>query len=455
MSLLRDEYPSTNPAARKQPAYLGTTLSGKSDSPSVLIEEIPFSSEMPRASHWSVAWSDLMMTMFILFLSMFVYQSAQQDFLSKKTPEIVGGKTTDALDILDVPDISTETLPPTTTLSSMGERTMPEITPMEEDFPLLEEPETPAAIERQPEPVASSLPKTEQQPSALAPPQNLIAPPPEADIVNTAKEEIKEEMTYGELQANNIAIIMPETPGKSNTEEVFPPPPAPMTIESHENPSLPQSIASETVTSDIVPRSIHDESIFPRPITDEPQIVERTASAKREQYIQATKNLPSQFQKMYNLSKDNLHSQKLEKFATVDLTADKTVRIILTGDLLFGLGESALSPQSLSALKNITEVIRNTPYMINVVGHTDNVPMSSGKFPSNWELSVARASSVARFLINEMGMNPNQFVVSGYASYRPVKPNTTTTNRSINRRVEIIISKRLPQPQPATPQNLN
>ena len=84
--------------------------------------------------------------------------------------------------------------------------------------------------------------------------------------------------------------------------------------------------------------------------------------------------------------------------------------------------------------------------MINIVGHTDNLPMRSNRFKSNWELSVARASSVARFLIDKLDMNPNQFVVSGYSSYRPIAPNTTSENRAKNRRVEIIISKRLPNP---------
>ncbi len=56
---------------------------------------------MPRGSHWSIAWSDLMMTMFVLFLSMFVYQAANQEFLAKKNPEVIGGDTTDALRTLD------------------------------------------------------------------------------------------------------------------------------------------------------------------------------------------------------------------------------------------------------------------------------------------------------------------------------------------------------------------
>ena len=92
--------------------------------------------------------------------------------------------------------------------------------------------------------------------------------------------------------------------------------------------------------------------------------------------------------------------------------------------------------------------------MINVVGHTDNVPMHSEKYATNWELSVARASIVARCLVEEMGMNPQQFVVSGYSSYRPIKPNTNARNRATNRKVEIIISKRLPVPVSANAENL-
>lgn len=130
------------------------------------------------------------------------------------------------------------------------------------------------------------------------------------------------------------------------------------------------------------------------------------------------------------------------------------MRIVLTGDLLFNAGESELSTNARESLQKVTAVIRSTPYMINVVGHTDNIPMRSSKFKSNWELSLARASTVARYLIEETGMDPNQFVVSGYSSYRPVEPNTTAENRAKNRRVEIIISKRLPEPLPATAENL-
>ena len=158
--------------------------------------------------------------------------------------------------------------------------------------------------------------------------------------------------------------------------------------------------------------------------------------------------------KIFSLRKDNIAQLGLNNFAAIDLVADQTMRIILTGDLLFETGRAELSQFSKVSLLKIATVIREIPYMINVVGHTDNIPMHSEKYATNWELSVARASVVARFLVEEMSMNPQQFVVSGYSSFRPIKPNTNARNRAVNRRVEIIISKRLPTPVLATVENL-
>jgi len=76
-----------------------------------------------------------------------------------------------------------------------------------------------------------------------------------------------------------------------------------------------------------------------------------------------------------------------------------------------------------------------------VDGHTDNIPMKSAKYPSNWELSAARASRVARFLVEKMRFPANQIVVSGYGEFRPLKENVNDEARALNRRVEIKILK--------------
>jgi chemotaxis protein MotB len=328
------------------------------------IDEFAGRSSLPRPTHWSVAWSDLMMTMFILFLVMFVYQSANEQFLRKKTPEIIGGDTTEALNSMDASGKSFPFIPIKPGLPVMTAGTIKKVVEVQRDA------STPQSTKEIPQPERQELDS------------------PSKDTIST------------QLAPEKIVLAVPK---------------------------------QKTVTSE------PEEILEPRPLPEKvPLPVEPE----------------NKFQEIFTLSKDALESNNLEKFATVDLIPDKTMRIILTSDLLFGLGESELSEDAEKSLEKIAAVIRLTPYMINVVGHTDNIPMRSNRFKSNWELSVARASTVARFFIDTMGMNPSQFVVSGYSSYRPVKPNTTAENRAKNRRVEIIISKRLPQPLKPTAENL-
>ena len=183
--------------------------------------------------------------------------------------------------------------------------------------------------------------------------------------------------------------------------------------------------------------------------TEQTQTQQKTTPQAQEQTKREELNTG-----IYDLSKVALANEKLERFASVELVPDKTVRIILTGDLLFPSGQAELTPNAIHSLKKLSSLIKKTPYMINVIGHTDSQPARSTRYPSNWELSLARASRVARFLIDDTKMPPTQFSVSGYSSFRPVKPNTNEENRKANRRVEIILSKELPQAEAATPTNL-
>jgi len=134
----------------------------------------------------------------------------------------------------------------------------------------------------------------------------------------------------------------------------------------------------------------------------------------------------------------------IREFASVELAPDQTVRIILTADLLFDLGKAQIKPRAKKKLTKIAELIRRSPNKVNVIGHTDNIPMRSARFPSNWELSVTRATSVTRFLIDEMKVPGSRFYVSGHSYYQPIEPNTTAKNRATNRRVEIVITRDVP-----------
>lgn len=145
------------------------------------------------------------------------------------------------------------------------------------------------------------------------------------------------------------------------------------------------------------------------------------------------------FPDIYNLSKENISD-----LAQVELISDRAVRITLTNDLLFETGKAGLKEQARRLLGNVASVLRQTPYMINVVGHTDNVPIRTDEFPTNWELSVIRACVVARYLSEDMGIPGDRFFVTGHSYYQPVRPNNNPQNRAANRRVEIIITKDRP-----------
>jgi chemotaxis protein MotB len=178
------------------------------------------------------------------------------------------------------------------------------------------------------------------------------------------------------------------------------------------------------------------ESIFGKetPISATLKRMDNTARMENEK-IEA----PPTISKVYDMSK-----QALEAPNSVELVKNRAVRIVLTSDLLFDTGKTDLKFEAQVILKKIAEIIRQTPYMVNVVGHTDNRPIRSDKFPSNWELSAMRACVTGRFLIEEMHIPPNQIFISGHGQYQPIKPNTDAHSRTVNRRVEIIITKNKP-----------
>lgn len=150
---------------------------------------------------------------------------------------------------------------------------------------------------------------------------------------------------------------------------------------------------------------------------------------------------PYEIKRLYRMSRQTLKDENLEKIASVDLVEDKAVRIIITGDLLFDTGKADLKPESLETLKKLAGVLRDTPYMISIVGHTDDVPINTERFPSNWELSSTRACVTARFLIEEINVPPSQIRVVGRAEYQPMRSNDSTIGRRANRRVVIFITK--------------
>jgi chemotaxis protein MotB len=114
---------------------------------------------------------------------------------------------------------------------------------------------------------------------------------------------------------------------------------------------------------------------------------------------------------------------------------------VLTDDLLFASGHATLSPRANNLLDEVGSLLNvDTTHPIDVEGNTDNVPIHSGVFPSNWELSTARASTVVRFLIGR-GLSPHRLTATGNADQHPLAADTTARGRARNRRVEIVLRR--------------
>jgi len=127
---------------------------------------------------------------------------------------------------------------------------------------------------------------------------------------------------------------------------------------------------------------------------------------------------------------------------TRGLEAEYTARgIQLTLDdrLLFGTGKAALKGGGKLLLARVASIIRPFRRNIRVEGHTDNLPIATGRYPSNWELSIARAIVVVKFLIDNGNIEPHRLSAAGYGDSKPRVANDSPANRAINRRVEIIL----------------
>lgn len=133
-----------------------------------------------------------------------------------------------------------------------------------------------------------------------------------------------------------------------------------------------------------------------------------------------------------------LEAKNLQSDVSVTI-AERGVVISLKSAILFESGKADIKPDFAAILTEIGKSIKNVNNYIRIEGNTDNVPMSSEEFPSNWELSVERATQVVRLLINQSGVNPQKISAVGYGEYRPKAPNDSAENRAQNRRVDIVL----------------
>ncbi|GEM_PF-223419 len=175
---------------------------------------------------------------------------------------------------------------------------------------------------------------------------------------------------------------------------------------------------------------------------DEEKLAEALSSFQERKMRVATTNMRltkeelKMMARVKELVKDNVDPDSIIRSDT------RTILKRLPTSELFGPGSAELVEGAENLiLEAIKEDMIDGVKQVIVDGHTDDIPIKSEKFPSNWELSTARASRVARFIVDKMRYPAKFIAVSGYGPYRPLKPNTNDFNRALNRRVEVKIQK--------------
>lgn len=148
--------------------------------------------------------------------------------------------------------------------------------------------------------------------------------------------------------------------------------------------------------------------------------------------------VPDKVREMYDKVNEYVSHMNLD--AKVTVTANKRgVFVDIKEAILFEPGKAELKNSGILVLNELEGLINNFDNELVIEGHTDNIPMKSNLYPSNWELSTARAVTVVRYLSEIENVKPNRLSAVGYGEYRPISPNDTTENRSGNRRVNILI----------------
>jgi len=139
----------------------------------------------------------------------------------------------------------------------------------------------------------------------------------------------------------------------------------------------------------------------------------------------------------------NLIEKRFEKVGRLgDVQTELTERglvVHIMESALFEPGSAVLKGRAMEILDLVAEDVVGRPNHVRIEGHTDDQQISTPVYPSNWELSSARATEVVRFFVNNYNIPPDQVSALGYGEFRPIRPNNSIENRAFNRRVDIVI----------------
>jgi len=202
-------------------------------------------------------------------------------------------------------------------------------------------------------------------------------------------------------------------------------------------------IALNTQTTFSIPKVDKDISIV-EPLNELPQL---EITQPQQQQAEEIKEIEEEFddsQDFYQDIKTVMHEKQFGEHVLIHREG-KRITITVKGALLFDSGDSELIPRSLPIFNTILQLFNQyADYSINIKGHTDDRPINTPQFPSNWELSAIRATTVLRYFIAQ-GIEPERMAASGFADLLPIVPNNSEENRSKNRRVEFVLEKQKKQ----------
>ncbi len=166
--------------------------------------------------------------------------------------------------------------------------------------------------------------------------------------------------------------------------------------------------------------------------------IDTSINQSREKAKQAQEELKQMASQFKTYFAQNQQASQIEV-----KVADESIIISFPDGILFDLGKAQLRPEALAVLDIVAGEIGNYPDNDVVIeGHTDNLPINTVQFPSNWDLSSARAISVGKYFINQKGIDPARISAVGRGEYQPLDTNTTPEGRARNRRVEIKVKSR-------------
>ncbi|MCS7231906.1 MAG: OmpA family protein [Elusimicrobiota bacterium] len=132
---------------------------------------------------------------------------------------------------------------------------------------------------------------------------------------------------------------------------------------------------------------------------------------------------------------------RLEKFVSTKITQKEGLIISFSEKYMFDSGKADIYDEAKEVIKNIASLLLDEPNRISIEGHTDNTPINTPEFPSNWELSTKRATNVLKYLLEELKFDPKRLTAAGFGEWHPVAPNDTPENKAKNRRVDLIVRR--------------